>query len=998
MSRVLPRFAGLAQVTGGDMRLGQGGLVDRTRPVNFTFDDRAYQGFAGDTLASALMANGVRLLGRSFKYHRPRGLVAAGSEEPNALVELRTGAHREPNIPATTIELWDGLEASSQNRFPSLKHDVMAVNGLVGPLLGAGFYYKTFMWPASFWERIYEPAIRYAAGLGRAPTGPDPDLYLRGHLHCDVLVVGAGPAGLAAALAAGRMGARVILVDEDFRPGGRLLAERDLVEGVSSVQWAAQAVAELQAMPEVRIMPRSNVFGAYDHGTYGAIERVSDHQADPGPNRVRQTYWRIVARRCVLAAGAIERPLVFPGNDRPGIMLAGAARTYVDRFAALPGRRAVVVTAGPEGWRTVVALQAAGIEVTAVVDRRPDLAPRSDLRVFAGGHVAGTYGRLEVAGVDVVDALGAVHRVPADLVAMAGGWSPAVALTCHLGNRPRWNAALHAFVPDKMPPGMLIAGAAAGRGTLAEALEDGARQGAEAAVDCGFTRHPGPVPRAEPDATEPSPVWLMSSGTKSAGKAFVDFQHDVTVHDIELAHREGFRSVEHLKRYTTLGMATDQGKLANVNGLAIMSALTGTGIGETGTTMFRPPYTPVTIGALAGPSVGRHLRPTRHTPAHAWAEQQGVSFVESGAWMRAAWFPRPGEGWLQACDREVATTRHAAGVCDVSTLGKIELTGPDVGAFLDLLYVNTFSTLKPGRVRYGLMLREDGFVFDDGTVARLSDDCWLMTTTTAQAGPVLTHMEFAAQVLWPELDVQFASVTDQWAQFSLAGPRARDVLAQLVTGDVGDGALPYMACGEFRAAGGPARIFRISFSGELAFEVAVPARRGDALIRAIMVAGAPFGVVAYGTEALGTMRVEKGHPAGGELNGQTTARDLGLGRMMSTKKDYIGRAMAARPALVALDRPTLVGLQPVDRAHRIHAGAHLLPLGVPATPENDQGWITSAAHSPTLGRWIALAMLERGPARIGERLRAYDPVRDGATVVEVVPPCFLDPEGTRLRG
>ena len=976
-------------------RLASGGLIDRSAVLPFTFDGQSYAGYAGDTLASALMANGVRLLGRSFKYHRPRGLLAAGSEEPNALVELRTGPRREPNIPATVVELFAGLEAQSQNRFPSLGFDLMAVNGLLGPLFSAGFYYKTFMWPASFWERLYEPLIRRAAGLGRAATAADPDHYVRGHIHCDVLVVGAGPAGLAAALAAGRAGARVVLADEDQRAGGRLLAERETVDGRPGAEWAEAAVAELRSMPGVRVMPRTTVFGVYDQGTYGAIERIADHVAKPGAHEPRQAYWRVIARRCVLAAGAIERPLVFPGNDRPGVMLAGAVRAYLNRWAALPGRRAVVVTSGADGWRTVADLQAAGIEVAAVVDRRADAAPRGDVPVFAGGHVAGTRGRGGVSAVDIVDAVGGTHRVAADLVAMAGGWSPTVALTCHLGGRPRWHDGLHAFVPDALPPGMLVAGAAAGRFGLAEALADGARQGNEAAVDCGLSPSAGPAPVADGAAVEAAPVWLMPRGP---GKAFVDFQHDVTASDIALSHREGFRSVEHLKRYTTLGMATDQGKLANVNGLAIMAELTGAGIPATGTTMFRAPYTPVTIGALAGHSIGRDFRPTRLTPAHDWAAEQGASFMEAGAWIRAAWFPRPGEDWLAATTREASIVRAAAGVCDVSTLGKIELVGPDVGVFLDRLYANTFSTLKVGRVRYGLMLREDGFVMDDGTTARLEADRWLMTTTTAHAGPVMAHVEFCHQVLWPELDVQHCSVSDQWAQFGIAGPRAREVLAAVVDGDVSDSALPYMGCAAMRAVGGAARVFRISFSGELAFEVAVPARRGEALVRAIMEAGRPHGLVPYGIEALSVLRIEKGHPAGGELNGQTTGRDLGMGKMMSTKKDYIGRGMAGRPALLAADRPALVGLRPIDPAQRVRGGAHILPVGSANTVEHDQGWVSSAAYSPAVRSWIALGFVRGGAARLGERLRAYDPVRGGDTEVEVVAPCFLDPEGVRLRG
>ncbi len=981
-------------------RLPKGGLVDRGATVPFHFDGRSYTGLAGDTLASALMASGVRLLGRSFKYHRPRGLLAAGSEEPNALVELRTGARREPNLPATVVELYAGLVAASQNHFPSLRFDLLAVNSLFAPLLGAGFYYKTFMWPASFWEKVYEPLIRRAAGLGTAAALPDPDRYDRGHLHTDVLVIGAGPAGLSAALAAARSGARVILCDEDARAGGRLLAERETVDGQPGAAWADAALAELAAMPTVRLLPRTTVFGAYDQGTYGAVERVADHLPVPAGHQPRQTYWRIVARRCVLAAGATERPLVFGGNDRPGIMLAGAARAYVNRFAAAPGRRAVVVTAGDDGWRTVADLHDAGIEIAAVIDRREQLPPHltalarhAGAQVLAGGSIAATRGRRSLRAIDVVVPGGLRHRIAADLLAISGGWNPALSLTCHLGARPRWEPALHCFVPDTPPPGMLVAGGAAGRGGLAEALADGDCAGAQAATDCGHAPSRAPAPRAEPIACDPSPLWLMPR----TRNAFVDFQHDVTASDIQLAYREGFRAVEHLKRYTTLGMATDQGKLANVNGLALMAELTGAGIAETGTTMFRPPYTPVTIGALAGHHRGTDFRPTRLSPAHGWALSQGAEMVESGAWLRASHFPQPGEtDWRQSTDREVLAVRGSAGVCDVSTLGKIELVGPDVGAFLDRLYINTFSTLKPGRCRYGVMLREDGFVMDDGTTTRLDRDRWVMTTTTANAALVLAHLEFAHQMLWPELDVGFVSVSDHWAQFSIAGPRARTVLEMVLEGshDLSDAALPYMAASACRFAGRPARLFRISFSGELAYELAVPARLAEAAMARITDTGA----VPYGLEALAVMRIEKGHPAGGELNGQTTTRDLGMGRMMSVKKDYIGRAMANRAALTAPDRPALVGLRPVDKAERLRAGAHFLPLGAPGTIEHDQGWMTSVAHSPSLGHWIGLGMLAGGTARIGERIRAYDPVRNGDVAVEVVSSCFIDPEGARLRG
>ena len=985
------------------MRLATGGLIDRASRLPFRFDGRDYAGHAGDTLASALLAAGVRLFGRSFKYHRPRGLLAAGPEEPNALMELRTGARREPNIPATLIELYAGLEAASQNRFPSLRFDLMAVNGLLSPLLPAGFYYKTFMWPPSWWERLYEPAIRRAAGLGRASGVADPDHYERAHLFCDVLVIGAGPAGLAAALSAGRRGARVVLCEADPLLGGRLLAETGEVDGRPGADWAASAEHALRDCPEVRIMRRTTVFGVYDHGVYGALERVADHRPQPDPHEPRQRAWRIVARRSVLAAGAIERFPIFGGNDRPGVMLAGAVRAYLNRYAVTPGRNAVVLTGG-DGWRTLDDLARHGIRVAAVVDRRAVVPPASanaagrlGARLYPGGRVVATHGAVGLRAIDVADAGGGVHRIQADLLAVAGGWNPAIHLTCHLGAKPVWDDARAAFLSGALPPGMTVAGAAAGHFSTAECLADGTRTGCEAADDAGFPGVTPAPPRADDAAGDNAPIWIIPGARQ---KAFVDLQHDVATSDVALAHREGFVSVEHLKRYTTLGMATDQGKTSGVAGMAVMAAATGRSMADTGTTMFRPPYTPVAIGALAGHHRGQDFRPIRRTPGHPWAHEQGANFIETGPWLRAQWFPRDGEtDWLRSVTREVDAVRGGVGLCDVSTLGKIEIVGPDVGAFLDLLYINTFSTLPVGRTRYGVMLREDGFVFDDGTVARLEADRWVMTTTTANAPRVLQHLEFVHQVLRPDLRVAFVSVTDQWAQFAVAGPRSREVVAAVLDAspDISDAAFPFMAAGAFSVLGGvAARLFRISFSGERAYEIGVPSAHGDALARAIM--ATPFGIVPYGLEALGVMRIEKGHPAGGELNGQTTARDLGMGRMMSTRKDFIGRALAGRPALLDPQRPTLVGLRPVDRGARLRAGAHLLPPDAANVVEHDQGWVTSVAYSPSLGHWMGLAMLANGPARHGERVRAYDPVREGDVTVEVVPPCFIDPEGARLRG
>jgi methylglutamate dehydrogenase subunit C len=980
-------------------------LIDRRSPLRFRFDGRSYTGFAGDTLASASLAAGVKLFGRSFKYHRPRGVLTADSGEPNALVELRTGARREPNTRATTAELFDGLEAHSQNRWPSLAFDVKAIHSLLSPLLVAGFYYKTFMWPAAFWEKVYEPLIRRAAGLGRASTEHDPDTYETVHAFCDVLIVGGGPAGLSAALTAGRSGARVILCEEDFVLGGRLNGDRREIDSMGGSAWARQVESELTSMREVRILRRTTVFGAFDGCTFGAVERVTDHLQTPLMHQPRQRLWKIVARRSVLAAGSFERPIVFGGNDCPGVIMASAARTYLNRFGVAVGRRVALFTSTDEGWRTAVDLHDAGVAIEAIVDARTEVAPpliartkRLGTRVLVGASVIEAHGARGVRQVTIRDREGRLLRVPADALAMSGGFNPNIALSTHLGARPRWSDAIGAFVPGDPPRGMIVVGAAGGSLSLAEALREGGAAGIEAAESAGFSAPAWEPARTDDESTYATPI---SHVAESRAKAFVDFQHDVTREDIALAAREGFRSTEHLKRYTTLGMGTDQGKTSNLNGHALLASLTGHTIAEVGTTVFRPPYTPVALGVFAGHHRGKDFRPTRLTSGHTWAEEHGATFVEAGQWLRAQWFARPGEtDWLQTVVREVRSVRSSVGVCDVSTLGKIDIQGPDAGAFLDRIYINTFSTLPVGKVRYGLMLREDGFVMDDGTSARLAADHYVMSTTTANAGKVMQHLEHARQVLWPELDVQIVSVTEQWAQYAIAGPSSRRLLEQLLGEaiDVSNAAFPYLACAELSWRDIPARLFRISFSGELAYELAVPARSGDAVIRAIMDAGAGLNAIPYGTEALGVMRIEKGHVAGNEINGTTTASDLTLGRMMSTRKDFIGRVLAARPGLTDPARQTLVGIKPLHPESRLHAGAHFLSRGAKATLQNDQGYLTSVAFSPMLRSWIGLGFLTRGSQRHGEHIRAHDPLRGRDLEVEVVAPSFFDPDGIRLQG
>ncbi|PWE29711.1 sarcosine oxidase subunit alpha [Pararhodobacter marinus] len=974
----------------------QGGLIDRSRTLAFTFDGKRYQGHPGDTLASALLANGVRLVGRSFKYHRPRGIVAAGSEEPNALVTLREGARAEPNTRATVAELYDGLVARSQNHVGPLNFDLLAVNDLLSPFFAAGFYYKTFMWPRAFWEKLYEPAIRRAAGLGELSELSDPDAYDRGYLHADLLVIGAGPAGLMAALAAGRAGARVILADEDFRLGGRLLAESDRIDGAPAMEWVDTVRAELESLPNVRILPRTVVFGVYDHGIFGAVERVSDHLATPG-GAVRQTLWRITAKRAILAAGATERHIPFADNDRPGVMLAGAMRAYANRWATAPGTAAPVAifTNNDDGHRTASDLIARGVPVAAVIDARAGAQAQGEYRLMAGAQVVGTKGRLGLHSVSVETPAGR-ETLSVGALGVAGGWNPNVHLASHHRGRPVWDADKLAFVPGAGgPEGLIAAGACAGQGSTAEALADGLRAAGEALAQLGLSAPTVPLPQAGTRQDNVAPIWHVPGKRR----AWVDFQNDVTVKDIALAHKENMRPVEHLKRWTTLGMATDQGKTANVTALAVMAELTGKSIPETGTTIFRPPYTGVSLGVLGGGDTGAHFRPRRLTPTHHWAKENGATFVEVGPWMRAQYFTRPGEThWRQSVDREVLAVRAGVGLCDVTTLGKVDVQGTDAGVFLDRLYANAMASLKVGMVRYGLMLREDGIAYDDGTCARLAEDHYVVTTTTANAGPVYRNMEFARQCLWPELDVQLISTTDAWAQIAVAGPKSRDLLTRLVDDfDLSNEVFPFMACAPLTICGGlRARLFRISFSGELAYELAVPARYGHALMARLMEAGADLGATPYGTEALGVLRIEKGHAAGAELNGQTTGQMLGLGRMVSKKKDAIGNVMSRREGLAAETR-ILVGLQPVDASAVVVPGSHLFEQGAPRNLDHDQGWITSACHSPHVGSSIGLGFLRNGAERMGEVITAANPLQGSEVALRVVPSHFVDPEGGRLR-
>ncbi|MBB6221369.1 sarcosine oxidase subunit alpha family protein [Rhizobium leguminosarum] len=979
-------------------RLTSGGRIDRATTLGFTFDGKALAGHPGDTLASALLANGVQLVGRSFKYHRPRGILTAGAAEPNALVTTGSGGRTEPNTRATMIELYEGLAAKSQNRWPSLGFDVGAVNGLLSPFLSAGFYYKTFMWPAALWEKLYEPVIRKAAGLGRASYEADPDTYEKCWAHCDLLVIGAGPAGLAAALTAGRAGARVILADEGPELGGSLLS-RGTVEGKPADTLLGELLAELERLPNVRRLSRMTVFGWYDDNVFGAVERVQKHVALPDPERPVERLWRIVARQAILATGAEERPLVFGGNDIPGVMMAGAMRSYLNRQAVAPGQSTVIFTTNDTAYDTAADLEAAGLAVAAIVDSRPDAGKgwQGRAEVLKGARVIDAFGGQRLRGVSV-ETTGGIRRIEADALAMSGGWSPIIHLACHRAGKPQWSDEVAAFLAPAAQDGLAVAGSAAGLAEIAACLGDGAAKAAAALKVIGFAAA-DPAFAAVPQAARGSkPLWSVKG---SKGKAFVDYQNDVHLKDLGLAVREGYGHVELAKRYTTSGMATDQGKLSNINAIGILAEARGVSPAEVGTTTFRPFYTPVSFGALTGASRGKDFQPARKSPLHGWAEKNGAVFVETGLWYRSSWFPRAGEAtWRDSVDREVLNIRKNAGLCDVSTLGKIEIFGRDAAAFLDRVYCNGFAKLALGKARYGIMLREDGFIYDDGTTSRFGDERFFMTTTTALAAGVLTHLEFCAQTLWPELDVCFASSTDQWAQMAVAGPKSRAILAEIVDEDISDVAFSFMSARKVSLFGGrlEGRLFRISFSGELAYELAVPAGYGESVADAIMAAGEKHGICAYGAEALGVLRIEKGHVTHAEINGTVTPGDLGFGRMVSsTKPDFIGKAMLAREGLQDPERPRLVGVKPLNPASGFRTGSHILAEGAAATLENDQGYISSSAFSPSLGHTIGLALVRRGPERIGEKVTVWNGLRNEFTDAVLCHPVFIDPENEKLH-
>lgn len=1001
-----------ADSMGGANRIPGKGRLTPARTARFTFDGRTYQGLQGDTVASALIANGVHLVGRSFKYHRPRGIVSAGPEEPNALIDvMRDNARRQPNVRATVQEVFDGMTVASQNRYPSLTFDVGGINNILAPFFAAGFYYKTFMWPKQAWKNIYEPRIRAAAGLGVSPTEEDTDEYASRYAHCDVLVMGAGVAGLTAALAAAATGARVILCDEQPEVGGALHYDAGVtIDSQDGYGWAQDAARRLAAMDNVTLLTRTTAFGYYAQNFVALAERVTDHVSRPARTAPRERLWQVRAKRVVIATGAIERHMVFANNDRPGIMLASAARTYLNHFGVAIGRKVGVYTAHDSAYEAAFDLHRAGIAIPAIVDSReqPGAAVLAEaqslgIEVLTGHAVTDTKGKLRVSSITVrrVSGGSSARSIAVDALITSSGWTPSVHMFSQSRGKVAFDAETQRFLPGIYAQDCVSVGACNGTTDIAATLAEAVAGGELAAQAAGFSASS----RTELTGTQAF-AWTggMAGAAYGAGpeddvKAFIDFQNDVCAKDIRLAVREGMHSIEHIKRFTTNGMATDQGKLSNIHGLAIAAETLGRGIPEVGLTTFRAPYTPVTFGTLIGHSRGDLFDPTRKTAMHEAEEAMGAAFEDVGQWKRAWYYPRPGEDMHAAVNRECRTVRETVGMFDASTLGKIEVVGPDAAAFLNLIYTNSWDTLKPGRCRYGIMLREDGFIYDDGVVGRMSDDRFHVTTTTGGAARVMHHMEDYLQTEFPHLDVWLTSATEQWAVIALQGPKAREIIAPLVEGiDISNEAFPHMSVAEGRICGVPTRLFRMSFTGELGFEVNVPADFGPAVWNAIRERVEAIDGCAYGTETMHILRAEKGYIiVGQDTDGTLTPDDASLSWAVGKKKtDFVGIRGMKRSDLVREGRKQLVGLLTKDPGIVLEEGAQIVADPNQPKPMTMLGHVTSSYWSENCGRSIAMAVVAGGKARLGQTL--YVPMADRTIAVEVSDMVFFDKEGGRIHG
>ena len=992
-------------------RLNKEGLINRNKKISFTFNGKKLFGYEGDTIASALIANGIHLVGRSFKYHRPRGFFGAGVEEPNAKLQVEFNGHSEPNVNATEMELVEGLSATSQNCWPSVNFDVGAINNFLKMFFPAGFYYKTFMWPKSFWYKIYEPFIRKAAGLGVASIEKDKERYEHKFEYCDLLVTGSGPSGLASAYAAAKNGAKVILAEDKPRFGGTLLTDDVSIDNLSGKDWAEKIITELKSMPNVTVKNRSQVFGYYDHNMLVMFERVSDHIKKKSKFTPRQRLWYIRAKETILSTGSIERPIVFGNNDTPGIFLSAAAKEYMKVYGVLVGKKPLIFTNNDSAYETALEFKKNNVE-PIILDTREEHSSELideakskgiDIRFSHGVIVANGYKKVKSAKIGKLNkdknSFEKIETIECDCICVSGFWTPSVHLASQSGNKLKYEEKIDAFIPDKKKQHETSVGAANGSFTLEESLKHGFENGSNLSAKITDTKTEIAIPNVnEKKYGAHDKFWCMPLPKNENPKRFVDFQNDVSVSDIEIALREGYRSIEHVKRYTTLGMATDQGRTSNLNGLQLVSNIENKIVPEVGHTTFRPPFTPITIGTIVGREVGMEYMPTRKTPMHEWHEKNNAVFVDAGAWKRPRYYKQGNETLFEASKREAKNVRENVGICDVTTLGKIDIKGPDAAEFLNRVYTNAWMKLPVGKARYGLMLREDGIVMDDGTTTRISENHYHMTTTTAQAANVLSHLEYYLQIVWPELNVNVVSTTEQWAGAAIAGPKSRDMLSKLYPDlDVSNEALPFMGYKEAEFFGVPSRIFRISFSGELAYEINVKSDHGMFMWEKMMEVGKEFGNQPYGTEALSTLRIEMGHVAGPELDGRTIPSDVSLNGLVSKKKDFIGKNSLGREAFNVESRQKIVGLIPIDRKSSIPEGSHIVQDQNAKLPNPKLGHVSSSCWSVENNNPFSLAIMKDGKNMIGKKFFAVSPLKNKSIEVEVISSHYVDPEGKRVR-
>ena len=987
-------------------RIDNFGKINRNRVISFSWNQKKYFGYEGDSLASAMLANNIKVVGRSFKYHRPRGIMSCGVEESGALLTIGEGDKRDPNVRATTQELYEGLVASGQNAFPSVNFDLASVSDLLSPFLSAGFYYKTFMGIPPFeWGKgtkiwmLYEKLIRRAAGMGEASRLPDPDKYEHANDFCDVMVIGSGPAGIAAAQEAADKKLDVILVEQDSIIGGDKLSDLNFDNDHLRLSLINSGV---------RIMNRTTAFGLYDNCVVGLLERVTDHMHTKFKYLPRQRFWTIRSKHIILSTGAFERHIAFNNNDLPGVMNANSAKHYLNRYGVLSGKEITLTTNNDSVYSTAFQLSNAGSKVT-IIDSRLSIESEISEKLKKNNieHILGMVpyninGKKSVQNIELknlsIKKSSKSHQITSDLVLLSGGWSPVVHLLSHRGVRPKWNEENLCFVPGEIKEPITVAGSASGIWKTSECVASGVAAGLNAAKSLGLKTTEYFFPKAGGWKNPIQPLYEVKHEKNS--KSFVDYQHDVTCDDVRLAHREGFISVEHLKRYTTLGMANDQGKMGNIIGLAIMAELLNKKIPEVGTTVFRPPYTPIAIGALAGRNVGKHFRALRVTPMHKWNLDNGAKMIETGLYQRPWYYPFDGETLSDSYIREARTVRKTVGICDVTSLGKISIQGPDAAEFLNRIYANAFAKLSIGKARYGIMLRDDGIVMDDGTCWRLSENDYFMTTSTAQAAKVMSWLEELLQTRWEGLKVHVASVSEQWAGAAVAGPESRKTLINCLDDPqaISNENLPFMGIVSTNLKNGiRCRIARISFSGEMAYEVYTASDHAPIMMDILWHSAKIFKGCLYGLEALGALRIEKGHVTGAELDGRVTADDAGLGKMASVKKSYIGSAMRKRGVLSESDRETLVGLFPKNKNEKFDAGTILCEIG--KVNGFGIGRITAVTHSPALGHWIGLGFIKGGINNWkNKEIIGSDPVRNNEVRIEVVSPHMYDPEGAKMYG